>query len=208
MFLIVGLGNPGSQYQMTRHNIGFTVIDSWAQSLNAGSFRNEHKAETKKIKLELKSKSSTNSNTDELLSKEIIIAKPQTFMNKSGDSVLALMQFYKISKENLLVVHDDIDQSFGSLKFHKNRGHGGQNGIRHISEVLGSQDYARLKVGVGRPSHPGFQVADYVLSGFNKTESPHLKQIIEKCLDGIECFIFKGINQASTDFNGQINLNT
>ena len=183
------LGNPGKQYQMTRHNVGFLVIDSWIKSL-AGhdpDYREEHKALTKKMKLE---------------GEEILVAKPQTFMNKSGESVQALISFYKIKPENILVVHDDIDQPFGSLRFHKNRGHGGQNGVRNISELLGSQDYSRLKMGVGRPAHADFDIADYVLSAFSKEESPQLPKVFEKACDGIECFIFKGLDRASTDFNG------
>lgn len=163
MWLVVGLGNPGSQYQMNRHNIGFMAVDAWVQSMNGGAFRSEHKAETKKLKLEIENKS-----------EEILIAKPQTYMNKSGESVQALMNFYKIPLENVLVVHDDIDQPFGSMKFHKNRGHGGQNGVRSITEVLGTMDYARLKLGVGRPEHPGFDIGDYVLSNFPKTETAAL----------------------------------
>lgn len=194
MWLVVGLGNPGSQYQMTRHNIGFMVVDAWVHSMNAGSFKSEHKAETKKIKIDLDGKS-----------EEILIAKPQTYMNKSGESVQALMHFYKITIEKILVIHDDIDQPFGAIKFHKNRGHGGQNGIRNITEMLGTMDYARLKIGVGRPSHPGFDIGDYVLSSFPKDEIPLLNEVIEKACDGIECFIFKGLGQASTNFNGPVN---
>jgi PTH1 family peptidyl-tRNA hydrolase len=90
------------------------------------------------------------------------------------------------------------------MKFHKNRGHGGQNGVKNISELLGTQDYSRLKLGVGRPEHPGFDIADYVLSAFTKDEDQILRQVIGKAIDGIECFIFKGLNQASTDFNGPL----
>ena len=178
---------------MNRHNIGFMTVDAWVHSLNAGSFKSEHKAETKKIKLDIDKKS-----------EEILIAKPQTFMNLSGQSVQALMNFYKIPLENILVIQDDIDQAFGSMKFQKNRGHGGQNGIKNISEVLGTQDYARLKFGVGRPTHADHDIADYVLGNFPKEQIAALNQVIEKACDGIESFIFKGLNQASTDFNGLI----
>lgn len=189
MWLVVGLGNPGKQYQMSRHNIGFLTIDYWMKSLGGHDldYREEHKALTKKMKLE---------------GVEVLVAKPQTFMNKSGESVQALMNFYKIHKENILVIHDDIDQIFGSLRFHKNRGHGGQNGVRSISELLGSADYSRLKMGVGRPTHPGFDIGDYVLSAFPQEEIARLPRVFEKACDGIECFIFKGLDRASTDFNG------
>ncbi len=191
MWLVVGLGNPGKQYQMTRHNIGFLTVDYWIKSL-AGhdpNYRDEHKALTQKIKLE---------------GEDILVAKPQTFMNRSGESVQALMAFYKIQKEKILVIHDDIDQAFGALRFHKNRGHGGQNGVRSITELLGSKDFSRLKMGVGRPDHPDFDIGDYVLSAFAKEESAQLPKVFEKACDGIECFIFKGLDQASTDFNGSV----
>ncbi len=194
MWLVVGLGNPGCKYAMTRHNVGFMIMDAWMNAIKAGNYRDEHKAETKKFKLETAGKA-----------EEVLVIKPQTFMNLSGQSVQAAMAFYKIPLDKVLVVHDDIDQPLGSMKFQKNRGHGGQNGVKNISELLGTQDYSRLKVGVGRPEHPGFDIADYVLSAFSKTEDKILKQVVEKAIDGIECFIFKGLNQASTVFNGQLN---
>jgi len=190
MWLVVGLGNPGNEYQMTRHNIGFLAMDAWLKSLNSLNYRSEHKAETKKIKIEMNGQS-----------EEVLIAKPQTYMNRSGESVQSLMAFYKIPLEKILVVHDDIDQPFGSMKFQKNRGHGGQNGVRHISEILGTADYNRLKLGVGRPTHPDFQVADYVLSAFPKADLPLLTKVLEKACDGIECLITKGLSAAATEFN-------
>ncbi|OFZ31330.1 MAG: aminoacyl-tRNA hydrolase [Bdellovibrionales bacterium RIFCSPHIGHO2_01_FULL_40_29] len=189
MWLIVGLGNPGKQYQMTRHNIGFMCVDYWLKSLsgNTPDYRDEHKALTKKFKLE---------------GEEILVAKPQTYMNKSGEAVQSLMSFYKIPREKMLIIHDDIDQGFGSLRFHKNRGHGGQNGVRNITELLGSMEYSRLKIGIGRPTHPDFDIGDYVLSGFSKEETLLLPKIFEKACNGIECFISKGFDRACTDFNG------
>ncbi len=191
MWLIAGLGNPGKQYQMTRHNVGFMLVDYWLKALsgNDPDYREEHKAFTKKMKLD---------------SQEILIAKPQTFMNRSGESVQSLLNFYKIPQIKMLVIHDDIDQPFGSLRFHKNRGHGGQNGVRNITDLLGTMDYARLKIGVGRPDHPDFDIGDYVLSGFSKDENVSLTKIFEKACDGIECFIDKGFDRASTDFNGSV----
>ena len=145
MWLIAGLGNPGKQYQMTRHNVGFMLVDYWLKSLsgNTPDFRDEHKAMTKKMKLD---------------NEEILLAKPQTFMNRSGESIQSLLHFYKVPQEKMLILHDDIDQPFGSIRFHKNRGHGGQNGVRNITELLGTMDYARLKIGVGRPAYPDFDI--------------------------------------------------
>ena len=193
MYLIVGLGNPGSKYAMNRHNVGFMIMDTWMKSINAGSYKEEHKSETKRFKLDMHGKS-----------EEILVMKPQTFMNLSGQAVQSAMAFYKIPLENILIVHDEVDIAFGALKFQKNRSAGGQNGVKNITELLGTQDYARLRVGVGRPPHAEYSVADWVLGNFPKDDHATLEQIIEKSIDGIECFIFKGLNQASTDFNGTI----
>jgi PTH1 family peptidyl-tRNA hydrolase len=190
MWLIVGLGNPGPKYALTRHNIGFLAVDLFFQSLNAANpnlrWSEEHKAHVCKTKI------------DDL---PVVLAKPMTFMNRSGESVQALMSYYKIDQEHLLVIQDDIDKAFGSLRFHKNRGHGGHNGIRDISEKLGSQDYTRLKLGVGRPTHPEMEVADYVLGKFSSEEQPQLSDFLNKAGDAIESILFDGLSKASTKFN-------
>ena len=197
MYLVVGLGNYGAKYAMNRHNIGFMCVDVWLKTLNEStsesSFRQEHKALTQKIKL-----------TRAGVEKEILIAKPQTYMNKSGESVLSLMQFYKIERPHLIVIQDDIDQVFGAMKIQFNRGHGGQNGIRNISELFGAADYHRLKLGVGRPEHPGFDIGDYVLGNFPKDELTLLPQFLEKGSQALESFIFDGASRAATKFNGQL----
>lgn len=197
MYLVVGLGNYGAKYAMNRHNIGFMCVDAWLKFLGENpsdsSFREEHKALTKKIKL--------NRGGEE---KEILIAKPQTYMNKSGESVVSLMQFYKIQRSNLIVIQDDIDQAFGAMKIQFNRGHGGQNGIRNISELFGAADYHRLKLGVGRPEHPGFDIGDYVLGNFPKDELSILPKFLDKGSLAIESFIFDGASKAATKFNGNL----
>ncbi len=199
MFLIVGLGNPGKKYQMNRHNIGSLTCDHWLKSMGSGAsdseYREEHKALTKKFKF---------TSEDGKKTEEVLLAKTQTFMNKSGESVLALMNFYKIERSKLLVIHDDIDQPFGSMKIHFNRGHGGQNGVRNISEILGAADYARLKLGVGRPDHPGFDIGDYVLGNFPKEDLDHLGTYLDMACDAIESFIFDGHSIASTKFNKSV----
>ncbi len=196
MFLIVGLGNPGSQYTLNRHNIGFMSVDYFLKSIgqnpNESAYRHEHKALTQKVKIKNQHKEI-----------DLLIAKPQTYMNKSGESVLALMNFYKIERSQLLVIQDDIDQIFLSMKIQFNRGHGGQNGIRNISEVFSAADYHRLKLGVGRPIHPGFDIGDYVLSNFTKEELIPLKSFLEKSAAAIESFIFDGPAKAASNYNGQ-----
>ncbi len=196
MFLIVGLGNPGAKYQMNRHNIGFLTCDHWLRSSGSGAadsdYREEHKALTKKFKI---------TSEDGKKTEEVLLAKPQTYMNKSGESVVQLMNFYKIERSKILVIHDDIDQPFGSMKIHFNRGHGGQNGVRNISELFGAADYARLKLGVGRPDHPGFDIGDYVLGNFPKNELENLGTYLDAACDAAESFIFDGHSIASTKFN-------
>ena len=187
-WLIMGLGNPGPQYAMTRHNIGFLAVDLLAEGLGQRNWGTEQKAWVLKFKTEMG---------------QLILAKPQTYMNKSGESAQALLQYYKIPMENFLVIHDEIDQPFEKMKFHKNRGHGGHNGIRSISELLGSPDYTRLRLGVGRPPVPGPDVADWVLSKFSKEEEAQLPAFLNRAGDAMECWMEKGLGVASSNFNSK-----
>lgn len=189
MYLIVGLGNPGAKYLMTRHNVGFMLIDGLASAYALPSFKQEHKAETGKIRI-------NTSKGSELA----LIAKPQTFMNLSGESVRALMDYYDISPDKVLVAHDEVDLPFGQFKFQFARGHGGQNGVRNIHQHMGHNKYARLRMGVGRPNGKQ-QVADYVLSNFSNTEQTYLNELIDKAIDGVECFVEKGWQGAANQFN-------
>lgn len=186
MHLILGLGNPGVKYALTRHNIGFLALDAFAKSFGASIERSEHKALTCKFKLD---------------GADVLLAKPQTYMNLSGESAVALMNFYKIEAANVLVVHDEIDLPFGYLKVQKNRGAGGHNGIKSISELLGHQDYARLRLGVGRPSNPNIPVVDYVLQNFDTSEQNKMVEFLNVAGDVIESFVFDGVEKAASRFN-------
>jgi peptidyl-tRNA hydrolase, PTH1 family len=197
MKLIVGLGNPGPKYALTRHNIGFLAVDAFNEIHGAGgNWKSEHKAETAKIRH---------------ASDQILLVKPQTFMNLSGQSVVSLMQFYQIERQDILIVQDDVDQKFGAIKFQIKRGHGGHNGIRNIHELLGSDEYARLKLGVGRPpvfvsddgevTRSTMEVADWVLQNFSKEEQKVLPDFIEKACQAIEGFATVGLERASNQFN-------
>lgn len=188
MWLIAGLGNPGSKYRFNRHNVGFMIIDSYLASIGGPPEKTEHKALTYKISI------------DDI---KVILAKPQTYMNNSGESVLALSQFYKIETKNILVIHDEVDIPFGHVKLQFDRGHGGQNGIRDIHEKLGSTQYYRMKIGVGRPAGK-MDVAAHVLANFSKEEVEQLPKIFEKANDAIETLIIDGYNKAATDFNGNL----
>ena len=168
MKFIVGLGNPGPKYQMTRHNIGFMAVDHLAGVLNT-PFKEKWQSFFSKTQIE---------------SKDIVLQKPMTFMNLSGQSVQPGLKFFKCAPEkDLLVIQDDIAMPFGALRLQQNRSAGGHNGIKDITQRLGHQDYARLKVGVGMPSSG--PVDRYVLSDFSKEEQkeiPFLLNDIENCL--------------------------
>ena len=186
MYLIVGLGNPGSKYALTRHNIGFMAADLFAISAGNPPWKEEFHAHTCKFKMD---------------GEDILIAKPMTFMNKSGESVQALMSFYKINLENLIVAHDEIDIPFSEIRIHKNRSPGGHNGIKSVSQLIGTQDYVRLRLGVGRPPHPEMDIADFVLQKFSSEEQAKLTDFLNKAGDALEAIVFDGLSKASSKFN-------
>ncbi len=182
MWLIVGLGNPGPKYERTRHNIGFMCVDSIARGQN---FKSEHKALVARTTLG---------------SEQVMLAKPQTFMNLSGESVQSLMHFYKIGIENLIVLQDEADLPFLRLKVQKNRSSGGHNGIKSITQMLGSQDYFRIRMGVGRPTVP-MDTADYLLQNFTADEFKQTPDLIERAAKAAETLLTKGFGEAATQFN-------
>lgn len=188
MWMIVGLGNPGNKYAFNRHNIGFLTLDILNESLGRTPWKSQDKALVCKI---------------DWNGKPCILVKPQTFMNRSGESVIPLLHFYKIPIENLCVIQDDIDQNFAQIKLQVNRGHGGHNGIRHITELLGHSNYIRLKIGVGRPTNIQMNVADWVLQNFSKEEVENLPKLMNLSLEAIESLIKEGYPKASTRYNGK-----
>jgi PTH1 family peptidyl-tRNA hydrolase len=190
MWLIVGLGNLGQKYRLNRHNIGFLLVDFWVESLRDSNprWKSDHQSENALFDWQ---------------GERICVAKPQTYMNLSGEAVQSLMAFYKIPKEKLIVIHDEIDQPFSAFKIHKNRGHAGHNGIRNISQLLGSNDYARLRLGVGRPLEPQMSVADFVLQNFSKDELSQMPSFLEKSCKALEMMIKEGVEKAASLFNGK-----
>ena len=174
--LIVGLGNPGPEYSSTRHNIGFMVIDELVKRQNA-------------------QKLSSSSFQGELFKfKNHFLLKPLTFMNLSGNSIVAVKKFYKI--EEVVVIHDDLDLPFGTLRFKYAGGHGGHNGLRSTDERI-SKDYARVRLGIGKPEHKG-EVSSYVLSDFTKEEQTHLGMWIDKTCEAIEFFLKNSLEDTSS----------
>lgn len=186
MWLVVGLGNPGAKYALTRHNIGFMAMDFLLRSLEAPAGKTDFKAIVNKFKWE---------------GEDVVVAQPQTFMNLSGESVRPIMDFYKVPLEKLIVVHDEIDVPFGEMRLHKNRSGQGNNGVKSITETLGTQDYIRVRLGVGRPTIPGMAVADYVLQKFSAEEMNALPDFLNRSVDAIEAIIFEGLPKAAGQFN-------
>ncbi len=186
MHLIVGLGNPGSKYQLTRHNIGFMALDRYFESAGGKAvWKEEKKAQVLRAKIE---------------SKDVIFVKPQTFMNLSGEAVRPIMDFYKIDLDHILVLHDELDIGYGAIKVQRNRGPGGHNGLKSLNEHLGSQDYTRLKIGVGKPPDARWDIANWVLSNFFEDEAARLPEFLDTVGDAIESFVLNGYDKTATKF--------
>jgi len=187
-FLIVGLGNPGPDYRQNRHNVGFMVVDSLASALDISIQRVEMRALVGKGLLD---------------GERLILAKPQTYMNQSGQAVASLARFYKIPQEQLLVIHDDLDLPFGTLRLRPFGGTGGQRGMESIVEKLGTRSFPRLRVGIGRP--PGrMDPADYVLHNFNPDQQEFLPELLDRAVRAIQRFVLKDIETAMNEFNGSL----
>jgi PTH1 family peptidyl-tRNA hydrolase len=184
-YLIAGLGNPGREYRDNRHNIGFLALDRLAARLGLSFSRLESKALVTKGEHE---------------GRRLLLAKPQTYMNLSGQAVGALLRYYKVPLENLLVVYDDVDLPLGTLRLRPGGGSGGQKGMASIIERLGSQDFPRLRVGVGRP--PGrMNAADYVLEDFTRQEAAILPEILDRAAEAALVFVEDSLDAAMNRFN-------
>ena len=187
-FLLVGLGNPGREYKDNRHNVGFMTIDRLAVRLNARGMKVQSKAIVITAAYE---------------ERKLILAKPQTFMNLSGQSVQGLAHFYKIPLTNLMMISDDLDLPFGTIRIRASGGPGGQRGMASTIEHLGTKDFPRLRIGIGRP--PGrMDPAAYVLQDFPKAEAQLLSEVLDHAADAALEFVVKGLNAAMNKFNGVV----
>jgi PTH1 family peptidyl-tRNA hydrolase len=195
MLLIAGLGNPGPRYQATRHNLGFRVIDELARQCGvpASAFRERFHGEIAGARLQVDGR-------DE----ELLLLRPQTFMNESGRSVQAACTFYKIKPADLIVAHDELDLPFGDVRLKKGGGDGGNRGIRSVSSALGP-DYLRIRLGIGRPP-PDFRgdPADFVLQAFASTELSDVEKMLERATEAVSLVTSLGLEKAMNRINQRL----
>lgn len=181
MFLVVGLGNPGAEYANTRHNIGFMAADEIFSRYNFSAFKSKFDALVAE---------------GQIAGEKVLLLKPQTYMNLSGNAVVKAALFYKILPENVIVIHDDIDLTVGQLKAKRGGGAGGHNGLKSIDSHI-TPDYNRIRVGVGHPAGYGAEVADYVLGQFSKADKQIIEQELALIPEALEILIKNGIASCS-----------
>ena len=183
-YLVVGLGNIGAEYANTRHNIGFMVLDAWAQASNI-SFESGRYGSTATVSFK---------------GRKFTLLKPSTYMNLSGKAVRYWMTELKIPVENILVISDDLNIPFGTLRLRKNGSAGGHNGLTNINELIGTQEYARIRVGIGNDFGRGQQV-DYVLGELSKEEAEMMPEVSKRVIDGVKAWALMGADKAMNVVN-------
>lgn len=184
MRLIVGLGNPGRKYAGSRHNVGFQCLDRLAEAWGLSFGRRKHKALLAQ---------------GQMAGLQVVLAKPQTFMNLSGQSVKPLAHFYRVCPEDILVIYDDLDLPLGKIRLRPEGGSGGHKGMKSIIEQLGTNGFPRLRLGIGRPTHG--DPVDYVLSDFALDEQIALEQAYERAVPAVELWLTEGIAAAMNRYN-------
>lgn len=187
LYLVLGLGNPGDAYKNTRHNAGFMVVDALAEEFSVSCEKKKFDALLGRGKID---------------GAEVILAKPMSYMNRSGVPACGIMNYFGISARDMVVIHDDIDLGFGRIKIKEKGGHGGHKGIKSLTDTLGSSEFSRLRIGMGRPD-AGKDVADYVLGRFSHEESKILPEIIRIAADAVVTILCKGTKEGMNRFNGK-----
>jgi PTH1 family peptidyl-tRNA hydrolase len=186
MKIVVGLGNPGREYQQTRHNVGFETLDELSRRWSASPPKRKFLSEIAEAHVQ---------------NEKVLLVAPQTYMNLSGDAVAQLQAFYHFPLDDLLVVCDDMNLPLGKLRFRARGSAGGQKGLKHILQAVSSEEVPRLRIGIGRP--PGqMDPVDYVLSRFGKSEIEAHEEAIRRAADGVEIWISRGIAAAMNEVNG------
>lgn len=185
-YIIAGLGNPGMEYDNTRHNAGFNVLDTLASQLGENINRLKFKGKTAEALIR---------------GKRCLLLKPTTYMNNSGESIVQAMEFYKIDIAHVIVVCDDISLDTGKLRIRRKGSHGGHNGLRSICELTGSDDFPRIKIGVGKKPHPDYDLAKWVLGKFGKEEAERMKESAENACECIKLMVQDKTDEAMNKYN-------
>ncbi len=185
-WMVVFLGNPGPKYDMTRHNVGFMVGDYMAKRLDIKINRVKYHALTA---------------VGETGGCKVLFLKPQTYMNLSGEAVAPAADFYKIPPEHIIVISDDVSLPCGKLRIRRSGSAGGHNGLKNIIAHLGTDCFPRVKVGVGAPPHPDYDMADWVLGTFKNQDAEDMQKAVERASDAVECIISQGIDRAMNKYN-------
>lgn len=185
-YLVVGLGNPGKEYENTRHNVGFKTADILAEDYSATPFKTKNNALVCDCKIK---------------DKRILLAKPLTFMNLSGQAILSLSKFYKIPTDNIIVIFDDISLPVGKIRVRAKGTHGGHNGMKNIAELLATNEIKRVKIGVGEKPHPDYDLKDWVLGTFSKEDSENIAAALKKAADAVKEIICADVTSAMNKFN-------
>ena len=186
-WLLVGLGNPGDQYENTRHNVGFMVADELAERHNIPVQRLKFRALT---------------NTVTIGDRKVLLMKPVTYMNLSGEAVHEAAAFYKIPPEHILVVSDEVALAPGKLRVRRSGSAGGHNGLKNIIAHLGTDQFPRIRLGVGQKPHPDYDMADWVLGKFQGEDKKAVEAAVKKAADAAECLIREGVDKAMNQYNG------
>jgi PTH1 family peptidyl-tRNA hydrolase len=193
MHLIVGLGNPGAKYARTRHNVGFQLVERLAKNWQVTDWAAEKKFHAKAARVERNGQ-------------RVMLVRPQTYMNDSGESVGAMMGFYHVPAAGLMVVVDDADLPLGRIRLRPRGSSGGHHGLESIEQHLGSRDFARLRVGIGRTADGRREITNYVLAPFAAEEMPLLDAVLAAAAGQIECWLDDGMEQAMNEFNGAVEV--
>lgn len=185
-WMVVGLGNPGKQYEKTRHNAGFMALEVLEKEFNASPFGNKQTATLSKANVG---------------GKEVLFVRPLTFMNLSGNAVNEVSSYYKVPQENIIVIADDISMDVGRMRIRDKGSDGGHNGLKDIIRVLGNQQFVRIKIGVGQKPHPNYDLADWVLSRFGKEDLEKLNNVLQSVPGAIKLLLNGDISGAQNRFN-------
>lgn len=185
MKIVAGLGNPGSEYEKTKHNVGFMFVDALAEKLGVTDWKDKFDAKIGEARIG---------------AEKVLLVKPQTYMNESGQAIGPLMNFYKLGAEDLIVVHDDMDIPAGTIRIRKKGSAGGHNGIKSVLAHVGDEHFARVRIGIGRPM-PGWTVVNHVLAPFVPEDVPKIDEAIKYLVPAVECMVTDDVDKAMNQYN-------